>query len=84
MDCSPKGLSVHGVFRQKYWSGLPFPPPRDLPDPGLEPTASVSSSLQAGSLPWNHWGSPKGEKEEKMVEVGHATSLGVRWIEAGA
>ena len=24
-------------FRQQYWSGLPFSPPGDLPDPGLEP-----------------------------------------------
>ena len=26
---------------QKYWSGLPFPPPGDLPDPGIEPTSPV-------------------------------------------
>ena len=26
-----------GFSRQEYWSGLPFPPPRDLPDPGFEP-----------------------------------------------
>ena len=25
-------------FRQEYWSGLPCPPPEDLPDPGIEPT----------------------------------------------
>ena len=31
--------------RQKYWSGLPFPTPRDLPDPGMEPTSPVSSTL---------------------------------------
>ena len=31
-------LSV-GFPRQKYWSGLPFPSPRDLPDPGLKPTS---------------------------------------------
>ena len=24
-----------GFSRQEYWSGLPFPPPRDLPDPGI-------------------------------------------------
>ena len=29
--------------RQEYWSGLPCPPPRDLPDPGIEP---VSPTLQ--------------------------------------
>ena len=27
--------------RQEYWSGLPFPSPRDLPDPGLKPRSSV-------------------------------------------
>ena len=27
MDCSPPGFSVHGIYRQEYWSGLPFPPP---------------------------------------------------------
>ena len=26
-----------GCSRQEYWSGLPFPPPGDLPDPGIEP-----------------------------------------------
>ena len=26
-------------FRQEYWSGLPFPPPEDLPDPGIELTS---------------------------------------------
>ena len=34
--------------RQEYWSGLPFPSPGDLPDPGIEPTSPV---LQADSLP---------------------------------
>ena len=43
-----------GFFRQKYWSGLPFPP-GDLPDPGIEP---VSPALQVGSLPLNHQGRP--------------------------
>ena len=28
-------------FRQEYWSGLPFPPPGDLPDPGIKPTSPV-------------------------------------------
>ena len=31
-------LSVE-VFRQEYWSGLPFPPPGDLPDPGIQPAS---------------------------------------------
>ena len=31
--------------RQKYWSGLPFPSPGDLPDPGIKPTSLASPSL---------------------------------------
>ena len=40
MDCGPPGSSVHGFSRQEYWSGLPFPSPGDLPDPGMEPGSS--------------------------------------------
>ena len=32
-----------GFFRQEYWSGLPFPSPGDLPDPGIEPGSSASA-----------------------------------------
>ncbi|KAF4018722.1 hypothetical protein G4228_010280 [Cervus hanglu yarkandensis] len=35
-----------GFSRQEYWSGLPCPPPGDLPDPGIEPR---SPALQAES-----------------------------------
>ena len=35
-----------GFSRQEYWSGLPCPPPGDLPDPGIKP-ASLSSPLLA-------------------------------------
>ena len=31
--------------RQEYWSGLPFPTPGDLPDPGIESTSLASSTL---------------------------------------
>ena len=40
-----------GFLRQEYWSGLPFLPPGDLPDPGNEPTSPVSPVLQTDSLP---------------------------------
>ena len=36
MDCSPPGSSVLGSPRQEYWSGSPFPPPGELPDPGIK------------------------------------------------
>ena len=35
-------------FRQEYWSGLPFPPAEDLPDPGIEPVSPVSPALAGG------------------------------------
>ena len=44
-----------GFLRQEYWSGLPFPSPGDLPDPGIEPG---SPELQADSLPTELLGSP--------------------------
>ena len=44
-----------GFSRQEYWSGLPFPSPGDLPDPGIEPT---SPALQADSLPPESPGKP--------------------------
>ena len=45
MDCSPPGSSVHGIFRQEYWNGLPFPSPGDLPDSGTEPMSLLSPAL---------------------------------------
>ena len=45
MDCSPPGSFVHGFSRQEYWSGMPCPPPGDLPDPGIEPASLMSPAL---------------------------------------
>ena len=48
MDCSPLAPLSTGFSRQEYWSGLPCPPPGDLPDSGIKPR---SPSSQADSLP---------------------------------
>ena len=45
-----------GFSRQEYWSGLPFPSPGDLPDPGIEPR---SPALQADALPSEPPGKPQ-------------------------
>ena len=37
--------------RQEYWSGLPFPPPKNLPSPWIEPVCLASPALQADSSP---------------------------------
>ena len=55
MDCSLPGSSVNRISQQEYWSGLPFPPPGNIPDPGIEP---ASLTLQVVSLPLSHQGSP--------------------------
>ena len=52
MDCSLPGFSVHGIF-QEYWSGLPFPPPGDFPNPGIEPISLTDSALAVGFF--DHW-----------------------------
>ena len=60
-------LRPHGLYatrlicpwknsRQKYWSGLPFPSPGDLPNPGMKP---MSPALQADSSPSEPPGKPK-------------------------
>ena len=50
---TPRAIAYHtllsiGFSRQEYWSGLPFPSPEDLPDPGIEPG---SPALYADALP---------------------------------
>ena len=55
MDCSPPISLSTGLSRQKYWSGLPCPPPGDLPNPGIE---HGCPTLQADSLPSEPPGKP--------------------------
>ena len=50
-----QALPSMGFYRQEYWSGLPFPSPGELPDPGIEPG---SPALQAGALPSEPPGKP--------------------------
>ena len=54
-----------GFPRQEYWSGLPFPNPGDLPDPGIEPGSPAS---QAFSLPYEPPGS--------LVDASYSLPLG--------
>ena len=51
--CDPKTVGLQaplfiGFSRQEYWSGLPCPPPEDLPDPGIEPASLTSHALAGG------------------------------------
>ena len=51
----PGLLQSTEFFRQGYWSGLPFPPPGDIPDPGIEPRCPA---FQADALLFEPPGKP--------------------------
>ena len=55
-----------GFSRQEYWSGLPFPSPGDLPDPGIEPR---SPALQADALPSEPPGKPKSVIYNQQIQL---------------
>ena len=55
-----------GFFRQEYWSGLPFPPLGDLPDPEIEP---MSPTWQEDFLPLSHLGSPYLIHNNTLIEL---------------
>ena len=52
-----------GFSRQEHWSGLPFPSPGDLPNPGIEPG---SPALQADSLPTKLQGKPLNHRKNEI------------------
>ena len=51
MVCSLLGSSCLELSRQEYWSELPCPPSRDLPNPGIKPTSPAPPALQEDSFP---------------------------------
>ena len=74
-----------GFSQQEYWSGLPFPPPGDLPDPGIKPRSPV---LASGFFTTE----PPGKPDEhiytllclkwitnKDLPIAHETLLNVLW-----
>ena len=56
--------------RQEHWSGLPFPSPEDLPDPGIEPMSLASPAMQADSLLSEPLGKPKELANRSRTVVG--------------
>ena len=78
--CDPMDVQSMGFSRQECWSGLPFPSPGDLPDPGIEPR---SPALQADALlfeppgkPLNsHWQSVNERKECLKTQNGTRSTI---------
>ena len=54
--CSPPGSLVHVILQAKILEWVPYPPPGDLPDPGIEPR---SPTLQVDSSPSEPPGKPE-------------------------
>ena len=79
-----------GFFCQEYWSGLPFPPPGDLPDLEIEPTSPAFPALAGGFFYlWATWEAPKYSlfsiiASEKLVPQRGKKKSSVVWRSAGA
>ena len=58
-NCSPPGSSVQGILQARILEWVAFPPPGNLPDPGIKPAFPLAPAFQADSLLLSHWGSPK-------------------------
>ena len=56
--CDPMDYSSQAPLSMGYWSGLPFPSPEDLPNPGIKP---VSPALAGGFCTTEPPGKPKGD-----------------------
>ena len=54
-----QALLSMGIFRQEYWSGFPYLPPGDRPNPEIKPESPVSPALQVDSLPSETSGKPQ-------------------------
>ena len=75
IDYSLRGSSIMGFSRQEYWSGLPCPPPGDLPDPGIEFASLISPALAGGffttSATWeahqSHYAELKRQDTEEYI-----------------
>ena len=86
IDCSLSSSSAVEYFRQEYWSGFPFPPPGDLPNPGTEPKA-LSSALVGRFFPTAPPGRPNKEMQKRKMSAGCARVWAqhecLRWERAG-
>ena len=70
MDYSLPGSSVHGFSTQEHWSVLPFPPPEDLLEPGIEP---MSPSLASGFFTTEPSAKPLTFFLDQMLTVGECS-----------
>ncbi|CAI9179762.1 unnamed protein product [Rangifer tarandus platyrhynchus] len=58
-----------GLSRQESWSGVPCPPPKDLPDLEIEPTSLASPALAVIGGAWEGRVHAKGEEKSRQVDL---------------
>ena len=64
-----------GFPRQEYWSGFPFPSPKDLPDQGIEPTSPVNLMLPLKFYELKSWKTSKQKKRKNKNKNRGPTSI---------
>ena len=73
-----------GFSRQEYRSGLPCPPPGDLPDPVIESVSPVAPELQAASVSLSYLGFPQSSVDSNLyIWVAYHQILWTSWILQG-
>ena len=77
---TPQALLSMGFSRQKHWSRLPFPPPGNLPNAGIEPTCPVPPALQVDSLLLSHWETQNNYTPIKKINYIHNNRGKRKWF----
>ena len=89
MDYSLPGSSVHGILQAKYWSGLPFPSPEDLPDPGIETRSlALRADSWQGQFPQHSGLGPTKEEAKSLSQYAQTEcntkaelpTLSLQWV----
>ena len=83
MDCSPSGVSVHGIFQARILEWVAIPSSRGSSQPRDQPMTPASPALQADSLLLSQQGSPGYPQSNSQSEESRPTlSYTVEWKEA--
>ena len=82
MDIARQAPLSMGFSRHEYWSGVPFPPPGDLPDPGVKPASLMSLALEGGFFTTNAiWEASnfylEGKYEHSAIRLGEEVGRGM-------
>ena len=78
-----------GFLRQEYWSGLPFPSPKDLPDPGIKPgppalqadSLSFELHLPEQNIQWEWAGVVWGDREAIWIQIESAAAAAAKSLQ---